>query len=101
MRIVAGTNRNLRQMVTGHAFREDLYHRLAVITLTLPPLRDRRPDIPALAESFLERINRDFAGQEPGYRDKKLSAAAREFVKKHPGPATPGSCTTPCCAPPC
>lgn len=86
VRIVAATNRDLQREIKAHRFREDLYYRLAVITLQLPPLRERRSDIPLLASSFLEMINKDFAGQEPGYRYKKISPSAIEFVKRYGWP---------------
>lgn len=57
VRVVAATNRNLMAMVESGDFREDLYYRLACITVELPPLRARRSDIPALAEALLGRIN--------------------------------------------
>ncbi|MBN9519732.1 sigma 54-interacting transcriptional regulator [bacterium] len=86
VRVVAATNRDLLAAVARNQFREDLYYRLAVITLKLPPLRDRREDVPAVAQRLLDRINRDFARQEPGFRPKRLSAAAVAFVRGQPWP---------------
>ncbi|MDA8364808.1 MAG: sigma 54-interacting transcriptional regulator [Gammaproteobacteria bacterium] len=57
VRVIGATNRNLMTMVESGGFREDLYYRLACITIELPPLRARRSDIPALAEALLVRIN--------------------------------------------
>ena len=84
VRVVAATNRDLQTMIRGGGFREDLFYRLAVITLKLPPLRERRTDIVVIAERLLDQINTDFAAQEPGYKDKTLSADAKAFVVKHP-----------------
>lgn len=62
-RIVAATNRNLPQMVAENKFREDLYYRLAVSTIEVPPLRDRRADVPSLANHILARLNRELHKQ--------------------------------------
>src|SRR5689334_24936685 len=55
VRVIAATNRNLRELVAQNQFRDDLYYRLNVIHIVVPPLRDRRDDIPALVEHFLSR----------------------------------------------
>ena len=66
-------------------FREDLFHRLAVAVLHLPPLRDRPEDLPLLIEHILGQVNREGAGQ-PGYVDKKISVRARDLLVSHSWP---------------
>ncbi len=57
VRVIAATNKNLQKLIAGNRFREDLYYRVSVIPLELPPLRDRREDISLLAEHFLKKFN--------------------------------------------
>lgn len=59
VRVVAATNRNVAELVKNRAFRHDLYYRLHVITIVLPPLRDRAEDIPVLAHHFLRRYSQE------------------------------------------
>lgn len=64
VRLVAATNRNLKEMVDKGTFREDLFYRLYVVTITMPPLRDRREDIPLLVHHFLKVFSEE-NGREP------------------------------------
>lgn len=86
VRVIAATNRRLLESVNRREFREDLYYRLAVVTLPLPSLRERREDIGILATSLLDQINQSFRQQEPGYRDKSLSVGTKAFVLRHTWP---------------
>jgi two-component system nitrogen regulation response regulator GlnG len=80
VRIIAATNRDLRSLIREGLFREDLFFRLNVAPLRLPPLRDRPDDIPDLARAFLLRANRE------GLPAKTIDAAALERLKQHPWP---------------
>lgn len=80
VRIVAATNRNLQTMVRAGDFREDLFFRLNVVPLSLPPLRDRADDIPDLAEHFLRKAT------ENGLPHKKLTEGAKKVLKSFDWP---------------
>lgn len=86
VRVVAATNKDLRRAIREGEFREDLYYRLAAVTVTLPPLRDRKTDIPKLAERMLGQLNQQFSIEEPDYGHKTFSASAIAFVKNHHWP---------------
>ena len=81
VRIVAATNKNLEEEITKGAFREDLYHRINVIPLIVPPLRDRREDIPLLAAHFLKELAR-----EENAPAKTFSPQALEVLAAQPWP---------------
>jgi transcriptional regulator with GAF, ATPase, and Fis domain len=72
VRIVAATNKNLEELVVSRDFREDLYYRLSVIPITIPPLRDRREDIPVLIHTFLTRFNADKRNAVKGFSRDSL-----------------------------
>jgi two-component system response regulator AtoC len=81
VRVVAATNVNLRQAVRHHAFREDLYYRLNVVPVHVPPLRERREDIPFLVEHFVRKIARECRRQVDG-----VSAGALEVLTRYDWP---------------
>lgn len=85
IRVVAATNRNLLNEISAGRFRADLFYRLAVAVLKLPPLRDREGDIGLLIDKALHQINAESAS-EPGYKDKTLSASARKLMFQHSWP---------------
>jgi transcriptional regulator with PAS, ATPase and Fis domain len=80
VRIIAATNRNLKEMVEQGTFREDLYYRLNVINLRVPPLRERKEDIPLLAEFFLQK------SADGGTKRVSLTKRALEKLYDYPWP---------------
>lgn len=80
-RIIAATNRDLEEEIKRGTFRRDLFYRLNVIALHLPPLRDRREDIPLLVEAFLER-----SSQQSGEPTKRLGEDAAEALRAYHWP---------------
>ncbi len=80
VRIIAATNRDLRQLIQQGLFREDLFYRLNVVPLRLPPLRERREDIPDLVRHFLRKA------ESSGLPAKRLDPAATERLKLHAWP---------------
>ena len=81
VRVITATNKNLSEEIKKGAFREDLYYRINVIAIHVPPLRERREDIPLLARHFLSQIIR-----EQGLREKALTEEAAELLMGYDWP---------------
>jgi DNA-binding NtrC family response regulator len=81
VRVIAATNQNLEELVKEGKFREDLYWRLAVLSLHLPPLRERREDIPLLCEHFIKKFNQSLRKSLRG-----ITGEALELLKKYHWP---------------
>ncbi len=81
IRVIAASNRDLQEAIRAGTFRSDLYHRLNVVVLNMPPLRDRKEDIAALAEHFIVKISK-----KCGMRRKALSAEARVCLLSYQWP---------------
>ena len=80
-RVIAATNRDLRALIAEGRFREDLFYRLNVITLVVPPLREHKEDVPVLIEHFLHRYTRD-----RGYPPRRISPEAMRALCEYPWP---------------
>jgi DNA-binding NtrC family response regulator len=81
VRLVAATNRNLKKLVSEGKFRDDLFYRLSVVTVDLPPLRDRRDDIPLLVKAFLDEF-----GRENNKQVRELTTDALNILRAYDWP---------------
>ena len=81
VRVIAATNKNLEQEIAKGAFRQDLFYRLNVIPFFVPPLRDRKEDIPVLARYFLAEFSAEY-----GKKTRELTDAAMEILLRYPWP---------------
>ena len=81
VRVIAASNRDLEKAVRENEFRQDLYYRLAIIAIFIPPLRDRKEDIPILARYFLNEFSSAY-----GKRTRELSDTAMEILMRYPVP---------------
>ena len=81
VRVISATNRNLQDMIDKGTFREDLYYRLNVIPIHIPPLRERKADIPILVQHFIDTL-----GKELGKAHLKLDPGALEEIMDHDWP---------------
>ncbi len=72
VRVVAATNKDLKKAIEEKKFREDLYHRLSVIVIKVPALKDRKDDIPLLVDRFLEDIANEYGNKKKGIEDKAI-----------------------------
>jgi two-component system response regulator HydG len=80
VRVIAATNRSLQKLVEDGKFREDLWFRVNVVRITIPPLRDRRGDIPLLARFFVNKYNQRYS------REVKLTESGVKAMQEHPWP---------------
>lgn len=85
VRIIAATNRSLFEEVSSGNFREDLFYRLAVAVIKIPPLRQRKGDIGFLTDELMSKINAE-CREEPNYKDKNISVKGKKVMLEHSWP---------------
>ena len=81
LRVIAATNSDLKEMVAKETFREDLYYRLTVVEIHVPPLRERKEDIPLLADTFLYKYGNEYKG-----RYVTIDTDAKDLIKRYEWP---------------
>src|SRR5207237_10868382 len=81
VRVLVATHRNLEELVRNNAFRQDLYHRIYVFPLRLPPLRERTEDIPVLVEHFARQLS-----EQNSWKPKPFAAEAIDELKRYAWP---------------
>lgn len=74
MRIIASTNKNLEELIAAGSFRQDLYYRLNVVPVEIPPLKDRTQDIPELLKYFAENLSASAGMSVPDFDDQAMAA---------------------------
>ncbi|MCK5102554.1 MAG: sigma-54-dependent Fis family transcriptional regulator, partial [Cyclobacteriaceae bacterium] len=72
VRVVAATNKDLKEEIQQKKFREDLYHRIGVILIHVPPLKERKEDIPLLVNKFLDDISNEYGSKKSSIEDKAI-----------------------------
>lgn len=83
VRVIAATNQNLVEMIHEKKFRNDLFYRLSVVSITLPPLRARHGDALIIAKHLVKKINEEFQRNDKLYVDKELSAKALKYIDEY------------------
>jgi transcriptional regulator with PAS, ATPase and Fis domain len=86
VRIICATNKDLMAMITSGQFREDLFYRIAVGVINLPPIKDRKGDMTLLAKTLVKQIEEQLGLNDLGAKDKKLSPKANNLILEHSWP---------------
>ncbi|MBX7223783.1 MAG: sigma 54-interacting transcriptional regulator [Blastocatellia bacterium] len=86
VRVISATNRNLIQEISEQRFRDDLFYRLGVAILKIPPIRERQGDLSLLIDKLWEKVNQEASESEPGFKLKQLSPAAKNLLLNYSWP---------------